>query len=128
MGKQEFMAVKCCQCSAFQVQQVKQSNKFTCSLCGQKQSVQRMYARSNMARDIREVVQAYNSARSDADAEADQAVLAGPSDWQAGEEAQVGPHQAAGPGRAESKWASFAEVRHAGRLFPTLDVCISSAA
>jgi len=112
MGKQEFMAVQCCQCSAFQVQQVKKVNKFACSLCSFKQSVQRVYAKSNQAKDVREVVQAYNSARSCAEAEADEAALEGACDqWQPAEEERWQPVLGGPTQNVESKWAGFAEVR-----------------
>ena len=47
MGKQEFLVLQCFSCSAFQCQLAKQSGKFVCSLCQTKQSIQRVYARSN---------------------------------------------------------------------------------
>lgn len=62
MGKQEYVCVKCCECLAFQVQIVKKQSNFTCSVCHSKQSILRVFARSNKAKDVREVVQNYNSA------------------------------------------------------------------
>ncbi|GAB4819479.1 hypothetical protein N2152v2_006525 [Parachlorella kessleri] len=112
MGKQEFMAVQCCQCSAFQVQQVKKVNKFACSMCSYKQSVQRVFAKSNQAKDIREVVQAYNGARSCIEAESEQAALAGTcGQWQPAEEElwRPGLGGQAEVQAAESKWAGFVE-------------------
>jgi len=45
------------------VQIVKKKPQFECVLCGLKQSISRIYARSNKAADCRAVVQTYNAAR-----------------------------------------------------------------
>ncbi|KAK9811466.1 hypothetical protein WJX72_004434 [[Myrmecia] bisecta] len=63
----EFHAVQCFQCQTFQVQQVKKVAKFSCSLCGCKQSVRKAYAISAQAKDIRLVVQQLNLKRQKAD-------------------------------------------------------------
>lgn len=113
MGVQEFLVVRCFSCSAFQVQQQKKSLKWSCTLCHAKQSLQRVYARSNKAADCRAVVQSYNSARGAAEAE----VEAAEDDWDGegeaayyGEEAGWQDEVPGGAGR-ENKWGGFAEVR-----------------
>ncbi|PRW57031.1 UPF0544 C5orf45-like protein [Chlorella sorokiniana] len=60
---QTWLVVQCYQCRAFQVDQEKQAKKWACKLCGEKQSLQRVFARSHSAKDCRLVVQQYNTAR-----------------------------------------------------------------
>ncbi|KAK1361559.1 MRN complex-interacting protein [Heracleum sosnowskyi] len=63
-----FIAVQCCQCSTMQVKQRKKSsNKWTCAVCNQKQSVLKVFAQSSMAKDVRKVVQTFNMSRQLAD-------------------------------------------------------------
>ncbi|XP_074369494.1 uncharacterized protein LOC141710897 isoform X2 [Apium graveolens] len=63
-----FIAVQCCQCSTMQVKQRKKSsNKWTCVVCNQKQSVLKVFAQSYMAKDVRKVVQTFNMSRQLAD-------------------------------------------------------------
>ncbi|EFJ51200.1 hypothetical protein VOLCADRAFT_88033 [Volvox carteri f. nagariensis] len=57
---QQFQAVKCYKCNTFQVQQVKKVQKFNCAICGEKQTVQHIYAISDAAKDIRLHVQRLN--------------------------------------------------------------------
>eukprot|EP00775_Hariotina_reticulata_P003723 gene3723-biopygen5404 len=54
---QTFVCLQCAFCHKYQVQQEKASKKFTCSVCGHKQSVKQIHAVSNHAKDIRKVVQ-----------------------------------------------------------------------
>ncbi|KAJ8620996.1 hypothetical protein MRB53_029525 [Persea americana] len=59
-----FIAVQCFQCFTMQVkQQKKSSNKWVCVICNEKQSVQRIFARGYLAKDVRKFVQAFNSSR-----------------------------------------------------------------
>ncbi|XP_021824112.1 MRN complex-interacting protein [Prunus avium] len=61
-----FIAVQCCQCSTMQVKQRKQSsksNKWTCVVCNQKQSVRQVFAQGPMAKDLRLFVQSSNMPR-----------------------------------------------------------------
>ncbi|XP_057994658.1 uncharacterized protein LOC110641929 isoform X2 [Hevea brasiliensis] len=63
-----FIAVQCCQCSTMQVkQQKKSSNKWTCAVCNQKQSVRKLFAHGYMAKDLRKFVQSFNMSRKFAD-------------------------------------------------------------
>ncbi|XP_052010644.1 MRN complex-interacting protein [Xyrauchen texanus] len=59
---QEFHALRCFSCQTFQVQQVKKSNKWVCTVCGEKQSVIKEYGRGR-AVDCRKHVQKLNSLR-----------------------------------------------------------------
>ena len=63
---QVFFALQCFQCSTFQVVQKTQQQKFTCKLCGAKQSIVRVFA-SGAAKECRNVVQQLNMARAHAD-------------------------------------------------------------
>ncbi|XP_050215119.1 uncharacterized protein LOC126666170 [Mercurialis annua] len=64
MGCTEFVAVQCCQCATMQAKQKKKSsNKWTCVVCNQRQSVTKMFAQSFMAKDIRMFVQSFNMSR-----------------------------------------------------------------
>nr|XP_027095246.1 MRN complex-interacting protein isoform X2 [Coffea arabica] len=59
-----FFALQCCQCSTMQVKQRKKSsNKWTCVVCNQKQSVRKVFAQGYMAKDVREFVQSFNMSR-----------------------------------------------------------------
>ncbi|XAR62235.1 hypothetical protein NMG60_11016922 [Bertholletia excelsa] len=59
-----FIALQCFQCSTMQVkQQKKSSNKWTCAVCNQKQSVRKVFAQGFMARDVRKFVQSFNMSR-----------------------------------------------------------------
>ena len=63
---QVFLALQCFQCSTFQVVQKTQQQKFTCKLCGAKQSIVRVFA-SGAAKECRAVVQQLNMARAHSD-------------------------------------------------------------
>ena len=56
----EFIAVACCECRRFQVQQVKKRPTFTCPVCNVQQTVKRVYCRALQARPVREAVAALN--------------------------------------------------------------------
>ncbi|XP_059279941.1 uncharacterized protein LOC132033843 [Lycium ferocissimum] len=59
-----FIAVQCCECSTMQVkQQKKSSNKWTCVVCNQKQSVRKVFAQGYKAKEIRLFVQNFNMSR-----------------------------------------------------------------
>lgn len=110
---QEFWGLKCCSCNAFTVQLAKKSPKFNCTLCGFKQPV-RIYAKSNKAADVRAVVQAYNSARGTAEAEAelDSYMPEHQQQGGCGEESQQG-----GRGKEPAaKWAAWADPEVRGRF------------
>ncbi|KAK3018095.1 hypothetical protein RJ639_004780 [Escallonia herrerae] len=80
MANTTFIAVQCCQCSTMQAsislyththtcvkQRKKSSNKWTCVVCNQKQSVIKVFAQGYMAKDVRKFVQGCNMARQLAD-------------------------------------------------------------
>ena len=57
----------------FQVkQQKKSSNKWTCVVCNEKQSVRKVYAQGAMARDVRKFVQSFNMSRKFIDEEGEE--------------------------------------------------------
>ncbi|GMP46218.1 hypothetical protein CsSME_00014461 [Camellia sinensis var. sinensis] len=59
-----FIALQCFQCSTMQVKQKKKSsNKWTCVVCNQKQSVRKVFAQAFMARDVRKFVQTFSMSR-----------------------------------------------------------------
>ncbi|MCI4379752.1 hypothetical protein PGIGA_G00231850 [Pangasianodon gigas] len=59
---QEFHVLRCFSCKTFQVQQVKKSKKWSCKMCGEKQSLIKEYGRGTGA-DCRRHVQKLNSLR-----------------------------------------------------------------
>ncbi|KAG9439645.1 hypothetical protein H6P81_019810 [Aristolochia fimbriata] len=64
-----FVALQCCQCDTMQVkQQKKSSNKWTCVICNQRQSVRKVFARGFQAKDVRKFVQDFNMSRQIAEA------------------------------------------------------------
>ncbi|KAI9399213.1 hypothetical protein POPTR_002G062800v4 [Populus trichocarpa] len=63
-----FIALQCYQCSTMQVKQKKKSsNKWTCVVCNQKQSVRKVFAQGCLAKDLRKFVQSFNMSRKIAD-------------------------------------------------------------
>lgn len=67
-----FVCLQCCDCRTYQSTQRRKDNKFTCKLCGKKQSVIKVHARSERAADIRKTVQRLNMARGNAEEEYEQ--------------------------------------------------------
>ncbi|XP_011402494.1 PREDICTED: UPF0544 protein C5orf45 homolog [Amphimedon queenslandica] len=63
---QTFRVLQCYSCKTFQVQQVKKSNKWTCKLCNEKQSVIKVYDQGS-AIDCRKQVQRLNMTRKEKD-------------------------------------------------------------
>ncbi|KAL6479961.1 hypothetical protein MHYP_G00109940 [Metynnis hypsauchen] len=59
---QEFHVLRCFSCQTFQVQQVKKNKKWSCKMCGEKQSLIKEYGRGTGA-DCRRHVQKLNSLR-----------------------------------------------------------------
>ncbi|MEQ2198716.1 hypothetical protein XENOCAPTIV_017136 [Xenoophorus captivus] len=59
---QEFHVVRCFRCLSFQVQQVKKVKKWSCKLCGEKQSLLKEFGRGSGA-DCRRHVQKLNAMR-----------------------------------------------------------------
>ncbi|KAM4585833.1 MRN complex-interacting protein [Fundulus diaphanus] len=59
---QEFHVVRCFRCLSFQVQQVKKAKKWSCKLCGEKQSLLKEFGRGSGA-DCRRHVQKLNAMR-----------------------------------------------------------------
>ncbi|XP_036932454.1 MRN complex-interacting protein isoform X2 [Acanthopagrus latus] len=59
---QEFHVVRCFSCQTFQVQQVKKVNRWSCKLCGEKQSLLQEFGRGSGA-DCRRHVQKLNAMR-----------------------------------------------------------------
>lgn len=75
MGKQTFVVLQCCTCHMFQAQIDKASRSFNCNICHLKQAYSRVFAKSNLAKDLRPLVAEYN-ARSVAEVEATNAAEA----------------------------------------------------
>lgn len=126
----DFVAVQCFQCNvretvparlrllspadappplsqqAYQVQRGgKKSPKYSCKLCGAKQSIQVVFSRSARAVDVRKAVQALNEGRAASDARAEAAHLARAAGLD--EEAQAEAPQAAPQDGGSSRWAEF---------------------
>ena len=57
----EYIAVTCCECQRFQVQQVKKKPAFSCPVCNTNQSVRKVYSRAAQAKPIREAVAQLNA-------------------------------------------------------------------
>ncbi|KAI1287097.1 hypothetical protein HDE_10476 [Halotydeus destructor] len=65
-GQQEFVVLRCKQCSMFQVHQSKKSPKFSCKVCGEKQSISKVLYKGSSS-ECRTVVQRLNTICSQAD-------------------------------------------------------------
>ncbi|XP_009465138.1 PREDICTED: UPF0544 protein C5orf45 homolog [Nipponia nippon] len=61
-----FWALRCCSCRLFQVQQAKRSGKWSCSVCGQRQAVQKIYGQGS-GLDCRHHVQKLNLLQGEAE-------------------------------------------------------------
>ncbi|XP_075020853.1 MRN complex-interacting protein isoform X2 [Calonectris borealis] len=61
-----FWALRCCSCRLFQVQQAKRSGKWSCSVCGQRQAVQKVYGQGS-GLDCRHHVQKLNLLQGEAE-------------------------------------------------------------
>ena len=67
---QEFQVLRCFSCETFQVDIVKMKNgKWECKLCGLKQSIKHVYAKSSTAKECRVQVQMLNRRREDMSAD-----------------------------------------------------------
>uniref|UniRef100_A0A8B9FGU2 MRN complex-interacting protein N-terminal domain-containing protein n=1 Tax=Amazona collaria TaxID=241587 RepID=A0A8B9FGU2_9PSIT len=62
----QYWALRCCSCRLFQVQQAKRSGKWICSVCGQRQAVQKLYGQGS-ALDCRRHVQKLNLLQGEAE-------------------------------------------------------------
>jgi len=60
---QEFNVVRCFSCATFQVDMKKMSSNWTCKLCGEKQSLKKVYSTSESAKECREIVKQLNEKR-----------------------------------------------------------------
>ena len=58
-----FLVLRCFQCRHFQVIQRRKDRKWTCKLCGGRQSIIKVFASSERAKDCRLVVQELNMRR-----------------------------------------------------------------
>eukprot|EP00466_Bigelowiella_natans_P007569 jgi/Bigna1/147153/aug1.130_g21861 len=63
MPNVEYVAVRCFNCATFQSMQRTKLGTFKCKLCNEKQSLKKVYAISDRAKDIRKVVQDLNMHR-----------------------------------------------------------------
>ncbi|XP_054245331.1 MRN complex-interacting protein [Indicator indicator] len=61
-----FWVLRCCFCRRFQVQQAKRSGKWSCCVCGQRQTVQKIYGQGS-GRDCRHHVQKLNLLQGEAE-------------------------------------------------------------
>ncbi|KAI8840482.1 hypothetical protein BJ741DRAFT_597452 [Chytriomyces cf. hyalinus JEL632] len=98
-------------CGTFQVQQQKKISKWKCVMCGEKQSVIRVYFESGAASDCRKAVQDLNMRRFEAAETAAERVLNAP-DLPVQQERELGAsgrELASAPNNAKSKWASFVD-------------------
>ncbi len=118
MGKQTYVVLQCCTCRMFQAQIDKLSRSFVCNICHEKQAYSRVFAKSNLAKDLRPLVAQYN-ARGVAEAEAAKDEECSPSpgdlDWEASE-LQAQQIRAGAIGDAWGEYADdFDDQRTGGR-------------
>ncbi|KAJ8330761.1 hypothetical protein QVD99_008636 [Batrachochytrium dendrobatidis] len=70
-----FLVVKCYQCNQIQIQQSKKVSKWTCQVCHERQSLQRVYFESTCAKDCRSALQSISTTLHHSSTITDQAVL-----------------------------------------------------
>lgn len=108
----EFLCLQCCDCGTFQCQQKRKDKKFSCKVCGKKQSVVRVYAISYKAKDIRGLVMKYNEMRGKGELADLERELQPVDDselgvtWE-GEDAEAEVRGAPSEESGVSKWAQF---------------------
>ncbi|KAJ3399767.1 hypothetical protein HDU80_007593 [Chytriomyces hyalinus] len=98
-------------CGTFQVQQQKKVSKWKCVMCGEKQSVIRVYFESGTASDCRKAVQDLNMRRFVAAETAAERALSAPDlpVQQERESVESRLELVSAPNNAKSKWASFVD-------------------
>eukprot|EP00300_Choanocystis_sp_HF-7_P001968 c11552_g1_i1.p1 GENE.c11552_g1_i1~~c11552_g1_i1.p1 ORF type:complete len:289 (-),score=48.58 c11552_g1_i1:39-905(-) len=72
-----FVVVRCFKCNMFQVTQEKKQGlkaKFTCAVCHEKQSFRRMFAKSEQAKNLRNVVMQMNMAQGEIEQQLDEEI------------------------------------------------------
>lgn len=107
---QTWLVVCCHSCGKFQVDQEKKAKKWQCKVCGEKQSLQRIYARSHSAKDCRLVTQQYNSARGQIeDKDAHRALQ------QAYAEAECGDYESGGEDEQQQRQEHLGQLADAAR-------------
>lgn len=60
MGKQTFVLLRCRECGLFQNHIERRDAKFSCVCCATKQAYERVFAKSNLAKDLRSLAAEYN--------------------------------------------------------------------
>ena len=107
----EFLCLQCCDCGTFQCQQKRKDSKFSCKVCGKKQSVIKVYGISYKAKDIRGLVMKYNEMRGrDELVEQEQVLASNETTEDYSQEGNTSSLNDGAPARPEtSKWAQFME-------------------
>eukprot|EP01051_Picozoa_sp_SAG22_P026349 SAG22_NODE_8269_length_669_cov_0.675439_1_plen_129_part_10 len=105
-----FLCVQCYHpdCGMFQsIQKTKAGKRFSCKICREKQSILKVYAKSDYAKDIRQAVMALNAGRGERREEAQEeaASAAEHGGHGAGQEQYVAKPVLVST--AESKWSSY---------------------
>ncbi|KAM9741512.1 MRN complex-interacting protein isoform 1-T2 [Menidia menidia] len=108
---QEFHVVRCFSCQSFQVQQVKKTSRWSCKLCGQKQSLLKEFGRGP-AVDCRRHVQKLNAMRGSMMDQQDHGLLRETLDQEEEEEEEGGSpqtHQGGNQvgGSQVSRWSKY---------------------
>ncbi|XP_046394182.1 MRN complex-interacting protein [Ischnura elegans] len=111
---QTFQALKCFKCQTFQVQIKKKSNRWSCKLCGEKQSFMQIYGEGS-SKDCRIHVQRLNSLRAaqEAAVRAEQEDANDSEDIEANSSLECTEGDASGnassTSKSTSKWSSYLE-------------------
>ncbi|KAJ2559483.1 hypothetical protein EV175_000311 [Coemansia sp. RSA 1933] len=103
-----YQVVRCAsdQCGKYQSQQQKKTNKWSCVVCGLKQSLKRVYFESTRPKECREAVMEMNMQRGKAQAEREQAKLMVPVTEHLGKPGTIEVEEKE---EEESKWARYKE-------------------
>ncbi|XP_052764842.1 uncharacterized protein LOC128206455 [Mya arenaria] len=109
---QEFQVVQCYSCSTFQVHQVKKALKWACKMCGEKQSIKKVFGRGTGA-ECRQHVQKLNTRRGDLDTIKQTVTLASDVDLLDDNTAETATEMQYVPTEI-GKWSQFVDAQQDG--------------
>eukprot|EP00039_Didymoeca_costata_P006374 m.89623 g.89623 ORF g.89623 m.89623 type:complete len:178 (-) comp13232_c0_seq5:52-585(-) len=106
---QIFQVLRCYACKTYQVQQRKKVNKWVCSMCGEKQSVQHVFTEGT-GKQCRSTVQSINLKKGMAEAAQGELAMEALAEMDADSEAVASLQQEVTSKKTKSKWSVFLET------------------
>ncbi|XP_067014344.2 uncharacterized protein [Anabrus simplex] len=103
---QQLQVLQCYSCQTFQTQIVKKTNKWDCKICGEKQSVKKVFGQGS-GKDCRMHVQRLNALRMKNDSDRGERIGSQESGSNLSPYQQQNGNKATNPSKTESKWAKY---------------------